>query len=100
MKLNVPHHTTRAEAKKKVRNLLSNLAEEHSDVVSDVEESWSKDRLDFGFRARGFKAKGNLEVTDDEIVLEGKLPLLAKPFEPKIKSVIEREAKKIFRRKA
>lgn len=97
MKINLPHNTTKTEAKKKLKHLFTNLADKHAAVVSDVEENWTKDRLDFGFRAKGLKATGTVDITDDEVILEGKLPLLAKPFEPKIKSVIEKEAKKLFR---
>lgn len=98
MRLTVPHGTTRSEAKKKIRRLLSNLAEKHADMVSDVDEKWEKDLLSFGFRARGMKATGTLEVTDDEVIVEGRLPLLARPFEGRIKSAIEREAKNLFRK--
>ncbi len=97
MRVRVPHNTTKSEAKKKVKNLLKNLERNYSDTVSDVEEYWEQDRLIFGFRARGLKARGTLDVTEDEVVVEGKLPLLAMPFERRIKSVIEREARSLFR---
>jgi hypothetical protein len=98
MRVNVTHGTTRAEAKKKLRRLLSNLAEKHADVVSNVEERWEQDQLQFGFRARGIAAKGTVDVTDDEVIVEGRLPLLVRPFESRIKSAIEREAKSLFRK--
>ena len=43
------------------------------------------------------KADGTVEVTDSEVIIDGKLPLLAKPFEPRIKNQIEREAAAMFR---
>jgi hypothetical protein len=98
MKLKIEHNTTKAEAKKKVKGLLKGLAKRHSDVVSDVQETWDGDLLDFGFRARGMKAQGTMEVTEDEVVVEGRLPLLARPFESRIKSAIEKEARSLFRK--
>ena len=46
--------------------------------------------------ARGFKANGTVDVTDHEVIIDGKLPLLARPFEPRIRSTIEREANAMF----
>lgn len=98
MRVTVPHGTSREEARRKVRGLLGNLANKHADVISDVEEQWDEDQLHFGFRARGVKAQGTLEVTDDEVIVEGRVPLLAKPFESRIKSAIERETRSLFRK--
>lgn len=98
MRVTVPHGTTRQQARTKVRRLLNNLAEKHAGLVSDIEQSWDEDLLHFGFRARGVKAQGVLEVTDDEVIVEGHLPLLARPFESRIKSAIEQEARNLFRK--
>ena len=46
--------------------------------------------------AKGFVASGTLEITEIEIILDGKLPLIARPFEPRIKNTIEREAAAMF----
>jgi hypothetical protein len=35
-------------------------------------------------------------ITDTEVIIDGKLPLIAKPFEPRIKSTVEREAAAMF----
>jgi hypothetical protein len=37
-----------------------------------------------------------VEITDSEVILDGKLPLIAKPFESRIKSTIEHEAATMF----
>ena len=39
----------------------------------------------------------NLSNADREVLIHGKLPLLAKPFESKIKTAIEEEGRKVFR---
>jgi putative polyhydroxyalkanoic acid system protein len=98
MKLTIAHNTTKTDAKKRLKGLLKGLAKRHSDVVSEVEERWDGDLLDFGFRARGMKAQGTMKVTEDEVVVEGRLPLLARPFESRIKSAIEKEARSLFRK--
>jgi hypothetical protein len=44
----------------------------------------------------GVSIRGTVEITDSEVIVEGKLPLLAKPFEPKIRQTVEREAERMF----
>jgi len=40
---------------------------------------------------------GTLEITDNDVIIDGKLPLIAKPFESRIRSTVEREAEEMFR---
>ena len=98
MKVTVPHHTTRSKARKKVDRLLVELQESMGHMITDLAQYWEDDLLIFDFKAKGLKARGTLEVTDDEIILDGRLPLLAMPFESRIKSEIEPEARSIFKR--
>jgi len=64
--------------------------------LSDVDHRWEGDRLVFSGKAKGFRANGTVEVTEAEVIIDGKLPLIAKPFEPRIRSTIEREAEGMF----
>ena len=97
MKLRFPHNTTRARARKKLEKLLGDLSRKHGDMVSDLDQEWDDDTLVFSFKAKGMRAKGTLDITDEEIVLNGKLPLLALPFESRIKHQIEQEGRKLFK---
>jgi len=97
MKLRFPHNTTRAKARRKLEKLLEDLSRKHGDMVSDLDQQWDQDTLVFAFKAKGMSAKGTLDVTDDEIVLNGRLPLLALPFESRIKHQIEQEGRKLFK---
>lgn len=98
MKIEMPHHTTPAAAKKKIANLLTKLKSKHEDLISDLDQRWEGDTLVFGFKARGMSAKGHIEITDDAVLLDGKLPLMARPFQSKIKKAIETEAKTLFKK--
>ena len=51
----------------------------------------------FKGKARGLSVEGTVEVTDTEVIIHGKLPLLAKPFEGKIKQTVQLEAERMFR---
>ena len=96
MRIAVPHRTTKEEARRIIENRLAQLETQYGHYASDVEKNWSGDRLDFGFKAKGFHGKGSVEITDNEVIIDGKLPLIAKPFEPRIKSTIEKEAQTMF----
>lgn len=96
MHIAVPHRTDRETAKRRISERLDQLLAQYRHYLSDHESRWEGDTLHFSGSARGFKANGTLAVTDDEVIIDGKLPLIAKPFEPRIKSTIEREASAMF----
>lgn len=92
----VPHHTTKENARRIVEQRLDQLRAQYGSMASDLQESWSGDTLTFSVKARGFTGSGTLEITDSDVIVDGKLPLIAKPFEPRIRSTIEREAAAMF----
>ena len=96
MRIVIPHHTDKASARRKVEARLQDLLGQHGQFLSDITQHWEGDRLVFSGTAKGFKANGSVETTDSEVILDGKLPLIAKPFESRIKSTIEREATAMF----
>jgi hypothetical protein len=96
MRVTVFHNTDRQTARRTVDARLQQLLAQYGHYLNDVDRRWEGDRLVFSGSARGFKASGSLEVTDREVIIDGKLPLIARPFEPRIKSTIEREAAAMF----
>lgn len=97
MRIAIPHHTTRANARTVIEQKVSALLNQFGGRVDDLQQQWFGDILEFQGKARGFKVEGTVEVTDDEIVLDGKLPLMALPFEPRIREAVKREAENLFR---
>jgi putative polyhydroxyalkanoate system protein len=96
MHITVPHHTTREEARRKIEERMRNLESQYGHYATDIDKSWDGDRLTFSVKARGMSGSGSLEITDSEVIVDGKLPLMARPFESRIKSTIEREAAAMF----
>jgi putative polyhydroxyalkanoate system protein len=96
MRIAVPHNMDKATARRKIDARLQQLLATYGSYLSDVEQRWEGDRLVFAGKTKGMKASGTVDVTENEIIVEGKVPLLAKPFEPRIKSTIEREAAAMF----
>jgi hypothetical protein len=96
MRVSVPHNTDRDTARRKVVARLQQLLSQYGTYLNDIDQQWEGDRLVFSGSARGFKANGTVEITDSEVIFDGKLPLIARPFEPRIKNTIEREAASMF----
>lgn len=96
MRIEIPHNTTRQNARSILETRMAELENQYGSHASDVDKQWDGDRLHFSFKAKGFTGKGTVEVTDREIIVDGKLPLIAKPFEPRIRSTVEREAASMF----
>ena len=96
MRVIVPHNTTKEEARKKIDLRLGQLMAQYGHYLSESQANWSGHHLDFSGKARGFSASGTLDITDTEVIIDGKVPLIAKPFEPRIKHAIEQEAAAMF----
>ncbi len=96
MRIAVPHNTTRDMARKRVEQKVGQLLRQFGDKADDVRHEWSGDTMSFHGKARGMSVHGTLEVTDAAVILEGKLPFLAKPFEGKIREAAERELVALF----
>ena len=97
MRIVIPHLTDKANARRKIDARLQDLLSQHGHYLSDISQHWEGDRLVFSGSAKGFKANGSVEITDTDVIVDGKLPLIAKPFESRIKSTIEREAEAMFK---
>jgi hypothetical protein len=96
MRIIVPHHTDKATARRKIDARVSQLLAQFGHYLADSEHHWEGDTLYFSGSARGFKTNGTLELTDTEVIIDGKVPLIAKPFESRIRSTVEKEAAAMF----
>lgn len=96
MNIRIPHGMTPDKARKKIESLLDRLQKRHADQLEVTDRSWSGNTLHFGFKARGIPAKGTISIEDSDVVIDGKVPLLARPFEGKIARAVEKEASSLF----
>jgi putative polyhydroxyalkanoate system protein len=96
MRIAVEHHTTKENARQKVEQRLEQLLSQFGGHADEMEHQWFGDTLQFKGKARGFAVEGSVEVTKDEVIFSGKLPLIAKMFEGKIKHAIQKETDSMF----
>ncbi|HEX8154862.1 MAG TPA: polyhydroxyalkanoic acid system family protein [Thermoanaerobaculia bacterium] len=97
MRVAVPHHTTRENARQTVERKLAQMLAQFGHQAQEVDHYWLGDTLKFKGRASGFTLEGTLEVTDAELVIDVHVPLFAKPFESRIRHTVEKEAAAMFR---
>lgn len=97
MRIAVPHNTTKDAARQIVDRKLEQLLSEFGGRAEEVEHQWTADTLQFKGKARGISISGTVEVTPEVVIVEAKLPLLAKPFGGRIRETVEREAEGMFR---
>lgn len=97
MRIAVEHHTTKANARQIVERKIDQLLASYGSHAEKAEHEWHGETLHFKGKARGFTVEGTVEITDAAVILEGKLPLIAKPFEGKIRQTVQAEAERMFR---
>lgn len=86
------------EAYQKIDSFLDKLVEEHSDLVYHPQKKWNKekDKMDFSFESKGFYLSGNIKLEEGRLVLEGKLPWVAKLYSGKIEEMINKNLDELF----
>jgi hypothetical protein len=97
MRIAVPHNTSKEIARRKLDERLGQLLSQFGGHAEEIEHQWLGDTMKFKGKARGLSIHGTVEVTDAAVILDAKLPLLAKMFEGTIRQAVEREADAIFR---
>ena len=96
MRIAIPHHSDKKTARRKIEQKIVQMLAQYSHYLSDSSHSWDGDVLHFTGSAKGLKAAGTVEITDTEVIVDGKLPLIARPFEGRVRHTIEREGEELF----
>jgi hypothetical protein len=77
--VSIPHRLGREEATRRLKAGLTRAASSIP-VLKVDEERWEQDRMIFRVRAMGQAASGHLDVADDHVRLEVRLPWLLQKF--------------------
>jgi len=91
----VPHQLTKDEARSRLERFIEVLQTKFEGKVSDLQQSWDGDTLNFGFKTFGIQLKGGIAVNDNELQLDGDLPFAAMMFRGKIESDIKEQLERI-----
>jgi putative polyhydroxyalkanoate system protein len=85
----VPHSLGKEAAGQRVSHVIDELKDRYGGEVDDLEESITGDTRRFAFSARGFRITGQMMVRDSEVRFECQLPLVAAPFQGRVKSEVK-----------
>jgi hypothetical protein len=96
LEIKVPHELTQSEALIRIQKFLPDLKAQHSDRISDLEESWSGSTGQFKFKIKGFKVSGSLFVGVSDVLIKGDIPFLAAPFKGTIEETIKTKATELL----
>ncbi len=99
IELNIQHNLSQSEALSRIQRFLPELKVQHSEKISDLEESWSDNTVVFKFKISGFKVSGNLVAEEHQIIIRGDLPLFATMFSSTIESTIRKHAEELLTQK-
>ena len=80
MRIEYKHNLGREQAYEKLEGIKGVLLGKYSRLVSGYDYTWSDDhgRMDFTITAKGITTEGSLELDDNNLVLEGKIPWAVK----------------------
>ena len=89
--VSIPHNLGKAEATRRLQGGLGSLKTQFGDKIASIDESWLEDRMAFRVGAMGQSIAGHLDVMDDQVVVEVRLPWLLAVVADKAKNFIQKQ---------
>ncbi len=96
LSISTPHALGAEEAASRLKTFFEKLKERHSDKISNLEESWDGNHLNYAFSTYGFHIKGDVDVEPSEVKVNGVLPFAAMMFKGKIEQTVREELEKLL----
>jgi hypothetical protein len=94
--ITAPHSLGTEEATNRLKRFFEKLKERHQDKMSNLEEQWNDNRLEYAFSTFGFNIKGDVQVEPNEVKVNGALPFAAMMFKGKIEQSVKEELEKLL----
>jgi hypothetical protein len=94
--ITAPHALGQEAAIDRLKGFVEKIGQRFPDQVSNLQEQWNGNVLDFSFTTYGFKIKGAATVEPEQVRLKGDLPLAAMMFKGKIEQSIRDEVAKVL----
>ena len=89
--VSIPHRLGRDEALRRIKAGIAAARTNYSMLLTFNEENWSGNSLAFNLSALGQNAAGTIDVGDDQVRLEVRLPWLLSVFAEKLTPAITKE---------
>ncbi len=92
----VANPLSQQEAMDRLKQFLPRVREHYGEQISNLQESWEGNELNFRFTTFGIDIAGLLRVNEPDVRFEGELPFTAMMFKGKIESSIRQELAKLL----
>jgi hypothetical protein len=97
--VSIPHRLGRQEAVRRLKNGLGRARTDFGHLMTVEEESWSGDQVVFRLRALGQAASGVIDVQEDHLRLEVRLPWLLAKLSERLIPAIRKEGTLLLEKK-
>jgi hypothetical protein len=97
--VSIPHRLGKQEALRRLQAGLAHVRTSFGQHLTQVEERWSGEHLDFAVAVLGQRASGTMDVADDHVRLEVELPWLLAMLAEQAKGLIQRQGQLMLEKK-
>ncbi len=97
--VSIPHQLGKQEAARRLKSGLGKVVESFGTTLLVVDQSWTDDHLDFHVRALGQTTSGTVDVAEDHVRLEVRLPWALAMLAEKAKAVIKQRGQLLLEKK-
>ncbi|WP_210493362.1 polyhydroxyalkanoic acid system family protein [Microvirga antarctica] len=97
--VSIPHTLGKAEATRRLRGGLGSVKSQFGDKIASIDENWTDDRMAFRVGALGQSIDGHLDVMDDRVLVEVKLPWILAMAAEKAKHFIQKQGTLLLEKK-
>jgi len=92
----IKHKLSKDEALNRIEKLLEDIKSQFNDQISDLQEKWNGNEGKFSFKIKSFSVSGKLIVSEFDVQMEAKFPLVAIPFKGKIEAKLRERTEQIL----
>lgn len=91
MRIEYSYNIEKEKVYNRIDNLLSSLQEKYKEDMSNPQKRWNsnKDKMEFNMLIKGYEISGIITLQDNKVIIEGKLPFIAKMFSGKIENAVK-----------
>jgi putative polyhydroxyalkanoate system protein len=87
--ISIPHQLSRAEARRRIQEQVSQLEQQHGSMLGHIDQRWEGDTLHFSVSPLGQTISGQAFVEDQAVRLEIALPWMLSMLAGPVKQAIE-----------
>ncbi len=97
MRISLPHSHEKAEIRRRLEARNGEIVDYFPAGMADLETRWSgDDRMDFTIAVAGQRIGGAVDIGDDTVVIEVKLPLILSFLNGTIESSVRKEGARLL----